>query len=93
MSLTKDEWKCGCMADYHLSSWIPHLMSVPIREIEHYDHSEDYSVYRGHVFELENRKFALITERGCSCYSGEDAEINIFESENEALSALARFKQ
>jgi len=64
--------------DYELKEWIGTLGSMPIKRHYHEDHSQPYGMEMAHVFELENGKFALVVESGCSCYEPSKAGIELF---------------
>ncbi len=73
-----DEWK------YDFDAWIKTFMSAPTELVLSYDYSESYEMDRGHIFKLENGKYAVVMECGCSCYDPGNAEINIFENLTDA---------
>lgn len=56
-----------------------------VRQLEHKDNSEPYEVDEAHVFELEDGRYATVLEYGCSCYSYDDAIVNIFDTLDEAM--------
>lgn len=74
--------------EYEFKTWMGDFGSTPIRLVDSYDESRDYDLDRGHIFELQNGKFAYVSEAGCSCYDVNDAAIFIFETE---VDAKARF--
>ena len=63
---------------WDLSAWIEQLGSVPVERVRHADHSESYEMSVAHIFRLENGKYAVVIEEGCSCYSSSDAQIELF---------------
>ena len=65
---------------YELEDWIGKLQSMPVEEIDSYDESQSYEFAAGHLFKLENGKYAFVYESGCSCYDPSWAEISIFEN-------------
>lgn len=75
-----------------LKAWIGALGSMPISRIAHKDNSRSYEMEMAHVFELENGKFALVTEEGCSCYSPEKAYIELFPDKEKALEKFSQWK-
>ena len=56
-----------------------------IRQVVSGDWSEMYEMDAAHVFELDNGKFVCIVERGCSCYCYDDASLNVYDTEDEAM--------
>lgn len=48
---------------------------------------EDWSTNRKHLYGLENGKFAVVRESGCSCYTLADADIDVYESQEQAEAA------
>lgn len=54
------------------------------KELESADWSEAYKMDAAHMYKLTNGKFAVISERGCSCYSYDDASILVVENKKEA---------
>lgn len=73
---------------WELEAWIYRLGSVPIKLIKEQDLSEPYEMEMARVFLLENGKYALVIESGCSCYEPRDAEIEIFPNEKQALAQM-----
>lgn len=51
------------------------------------DTSADYEVTARHLYKLENGRFAVVEESGCSCYSMSDAHIETFDTEKAAQAA------
>lgn len=76
-----------------ISAWIHALGSMPISRIAHEDRSQSYEMDVAHVFELENGKFALVTEEGCSCYESSDAQIELFPDKKKALKQFEKWKR
>ena len=58
---------------------------MPKKIIKTKDVSQSYEMTRATVFLLENGKYALITEQGCSCYSSSEANIDLFSTEGRAV--------
>ena len=73
---------------YQISGWIEKLQSVPIQLIKTSDLSRPYEMSSCHLFKLENGRYAVIVEEGCSCYRSEDAEIDIFPDKKVAMEAF-----
>jgi hypothetical protein len=72
-----DENKLG-IEDYELETWITQLGSVPVERTHHENLSPSYEMCMAHVFKLENGQYALVTEHGCSCYTPDSANIDLF---------------
>ena len=47
---------------------------------------------RRHIFELENGKFAVVNEEGCSCYDVVEADIDIYPNLDFAKLAYKRLR-
>lgn len=71
------------VCDY--SSWETQFGSKAIRTIASEDQSADWEVNAFHVYELENGKYATVYESGCSCYDSNDAQIEVYDTEEEAM--------
>lgn len=69
---------CDGLDSYEIEAWITSLGSVPVERVKHADHSEGYDMSEGHILRLENGKYAVVIEEGCSCYSSSDAQIELF---------------
>lgn len=76
---------------YELESWIHALGSMPIERILHEDLSGSYEMRRAHVFKLENGEYALVTENGCSCYSPEQAGVDLFPTLDKAKESFDKW--
>lgn len=87
-----EDLKKSCIDSWEWHSWASRLGSVPVDRIEHEDRSESYEMDRAHVFKLENGKYALVTESGCSCYESGSALIDLYPTEQKALEAFAAWK-
>ena len=81
------------ISEWDLKAWIGTLGSVPVERLAHEDLSESYEMTVAHVFKLENKKYALITEEGCSCYESSQAEIELFPTKAAALEAFEKWKK
>ena len=80
------------MQKYELEAWLVPLGSFPVERIAYKDYEPSYEVYRAHVWLLENGRFALVTESGCSCYKPESANIDIFPASGAGrAAALEKF--
>jgi len=78
---------------YHFKEWMEKLQSAPIELIKSKDKSGSYEMNRRHIFKLENKKYAVIIERGCSCYSDSDAEIELFPNIKEAKKSFLKTEE
>lgn len=77
---------------YGIECWFGKQGGVK-REIDSLDYSEPYEVDEASVFELNDGRFAVVTERGCSCYSYDDADIEYFETEESAMAEFNKLKK
>lgn len=78
---------------YELSEWIERLGSIPIKRTAHVHYAVDYKKRTAHVFELENGRYAFVSERGCSCYSPAEADIDIYPSKKKAMESFEKWKK
>lgn len=83
--------RIGHCEEWSIKEWIFTLGSMPIAEVVHLDLGEAYTRREAHVLKLENGKYALIVEEGCSCYTAANAEIELFPSEFKAMRAFDRW--
>jgi hypothetical protein len=68
------------MSEYANKVWEQQLGSKIVDTVRSEDWSYSYEMDAAHIFKLENSKYALITERGCSCYDYSDADIMVYET-------------
>lgn len=73
------------ISEWELKAWIERLGSVPKERIAHEDYAGSYETLCASVFLLENGQYALVTESGCSCYSAEDADIDLYPTKEMAM--------
>lgn len=66
-------------------TWEQQYKCKIVREIVSQDKSENYETDAAHVFELDNKQFMAVIERGCSCYDYSDADVTICDCEAAAL--------
>ena len=66
-------------------AWAYRLGGVPVALLASHDRSESYEMDRAHVFKIRPGRYALVLERGCSCYMYDDAEIFIYGDERAAM--------
>ena len=59
-------------------AWTEKLQSSPVKLIKSENFSEPYEQDLHHIFQLEDGRFALISEQGCSCYEPKYAFIDLF---------------
>ncbi len=76
---------------YEIKAWFSVLRSQPKKVLISEDFSQSYEMTAARVLELENGRFALVTESGCSCYNYEDAEVEIFPTRETALEAFNKW--
>lgn len=83
--------KVAGLDDYEIEAWITRLGSMPVERVLHKDMGESYQRCEAHVLELENKKYALVSEVGCSCYDSRSADIDLFENMSKAEDAFNRW--
>jgi len=76
--------------EYELEDWIAVLGSVPKTIVRSKDCSEPWEMDKRHLFKLENGKYAVVVERGCSCYEPSRANIELFPNESDAIKAFEK---
>jgi hypothetical protein len=72
---------------YQNEYWAAAAGANIVEVIEEENTSADYEVQERHLFKLENGRFAVVEESGCSCYSLMDANIETFDTKEEAQAA------
>lgn len=77
--------------DYDLKYWMPVFGSKPVERIAHEDFAGSYEKCECHVFRLENNQYAVVAENGCSCYSADDAQIELFPTEQAAMESFEKW--
>lgn len=77
---------------YEFESWEPEFSAKAVALVFQDDRSEPYTRRAAHVFRLDNGKYALVTEDGCSCYTRHDAVITVTKSKQDAMAAYDRWK-
>jgi len=70
----QEEWSC------EVACWKEEMGALPKALLLSEDNPESYEMDRKHLFELEDGKFAVVEESGCSCYESSDAIINTYPS-------------
>lgn len=76
------------LSNWEYEDWKDELKSKPTRLVSTHDKGQPYEMGLARVFELEDGKFALVTEDGCSCYDSSWANITLFDNEAEAMDGL-----
>ena len=87
--MTKEEMKEKYASEFRY--WIDRLGSFPMEQIAHADFSESYEVDVVHVLLLEDGKYALIIEHGCSCYEVSDADIELFPTKEAVMDKFNKY--
>lgn len=72
---------------YQNEYWATLAGSNIVEVIAEEDHSEGYDVNEKHLYKLENGRFAVVSESGCSCYSLADADVTTYDTLNAAQDA------
>ena len=76
---------------YEFSEWIKSLQSAPVELVSSANYSSGYDMDRCHVFKLEDGKYAVIVESGCSCYDVSDAKIELFPKKSQATEKFKKY--
>jgi hypothetical protein len=79
--------------EYDWEHWKDILGSPAIRKIEKCNRAGSYEMRQCTAYELENGKFALVDERGCSCYSSDQANIELFPNLGSVIEAMEKWKK
>ena len=74
--------------NYQIEAWIIRLGSMPIQRIAHQDLGQNYAIRQAHALKLENGKYALVIEDGCSCYDPSKASIEIHPTKTSVIKAF-----
>ncbi len=75
--------------DYQFHAWMRKDMTFdPAQLIASVDTSESYEKDAAHVFKNENGTFHLVSEKGCSCYTSDDACLTPFPSLQQLIQYL-----
>ena len=77
--------------DYKIEVWLPELGAKPVERISHEDYSRCFEMCMAHVLALDNGQYALVTEKGCSCYESEDAYIDLFPTKEKAMDSFRKW--
>ena len=70
--------------------WGESVPAEPVRVVKHKDMSPSYETRQVTIFELNNGEYLLAEEEGCSCYSCEDAVLNLYPTEEMATDSFNR---
>lgn len=80
------------MGDYRLDAFNSKLSRIVKTELgdllKSYTDPGSYGSYgidEIHLYRLKNKQYAVIIERGCSCYSSDDADVEVFKTRKEAM--------
>ena len=76
---------------WEIEAWITRLGSMPIKVIDRCDSSEYYSTTKFTILKLEDGNYATVEENGCSCYTAEDAEIEVFPTKEKAVAQFEKW--
>lgn len=74
---------------YEFEYWLESFQSPPIELVKSVDRSESYEMDRTHIFKLEDGRYAVVNESGCSCYDPSVASIEILPTLEKAERAFA----
>lgn len=88
-----EERKCEGLDPWQVSAWIHKLGSFPVERVAHVDHGAGYTKRACHILKLENKRYALVSECGCSCYESADAEIDLHPDKKSAMRAFEQWKK
>lgn len=72
---------------YEFESWKNTLGFEPVELLATRNVEEPYEKNEMHVFKLK-RGYAIVHERGCSCYESRDASIDILETKTKLKESL-----
>lgn len=65
---------------YQNEYWATLAGSNIVEVLAEEDRAESYEVHEKHLYKLENGRFAVVSESGCSCYSLADADVETFDT-------------
>lgn len=75
------------MYEYEFMYWKDTSGFDPVELIATHDNAGSYEMSAMHVFKLK-RGYAIVHERGCSCYRSSDACIDILETKDDVKQSL-----
>lgn len=78
---------------YQLDAWAGRLGSPVVSRVAHDDRGGSYEMNCIHVLKLKNRHYAVVTESGCSCYSSDDAVIDLHPDKKKAMNAFDKWQK
>jgi hypothetical protein len=79
------EFSVGCYAIKCWNTLLKREHDAEIKEeLKSVDYTPDWAVDAAHLYLLDNGKYCVVFERGCSCYSYDDADINVVNTLEEA---------
>lgn len=67
--------------------WAAAAGSPIVQVLVEEDTSQDYEQEARHLYKLKNGRFAVVDERGCSCYTLSDVDITTYDTKNSAQAA------
>jgi hypothetical protein len=73
--------------EYEFKAWKNTIGFEPVELLASYDNAGSYEMSAMHVFKLK-RGYAIVHESGCSCYSSEDASIDLYPTKSAVKDAL-----
>lgn len=76
--------------EFEFRNWGERVPATPRRVVKHKDMSHSYETRQVTIFELNNGEYLLAEEEGCSCYSDEDAVLNLYPTEKMATDSFNR---
>lgn len=69
------------------------LGSFPIKRVIGKSYSGSYEKREAHVLKLESGQYALVVEEGCSCYTSDQAEIELFPNKGQAMKKFSQWNK
>lgn len=84
---------CEGLDTWEVEAWIERLGSTPVERIKFRDESQSYEMDMIHLLRLENGKYAVVTESGCSCYDSSQAEIEVFPTLERAEESFKEWEK
>lgn len=75
------------VSEYALEAWSGRIGAKVVAQLDFWNgdpNHNDYGIDQTHLFKLENKKYAVVRESGCSCYDYSDADIEIHTTKKAA---------
>lgn len=79
--------------DYEIKEWVLKMESFPESVVASESRPRSYETHAAHVFKLQNGKYALVVEDGCSCYSASDALVELFPLKKVAMEKFSKWQK